>query len=133
MKQILLTFLLSTSISALADDPKNDWHNTTLSDDTIKKIQAVKYQYNKCIANEMSKSNYAKQDIRKATDAIVKQCENLLSDIRNVYLTQKVPDVIIKRHLKQIRIQTTRNVLKQMMFAEAARKAGQPVKGKISK
>ncbi|MGR9114242.1 MAG: hypothetical protein ACU85E_00640 [Gammaproteobacteria bacterium] len=128
MKQILFSVLILASVTAFADDAKNEWHNTTLSDATIKKIQAVKYQYNKCIVDEMKATAHLKRDVREATEAIVKKCENYLNDIRQVYLDAKVPEVIIKRHQKQIRIQTTRNVLKQMMFAEAARKAGQQSK-----
>ena len=128
MKQILFSALLLASVAAFADDAKNEWHNTTLSDATIKKIQAVKYQYNKCIVDEMKATSHLNRDVRQATDAVIKKCENFLGDIRQVYIDAKVPEVIIKRHQKQIRIQTTRNVLKQMMFAEAARKAGQQSK-----
>ncbi|MGZ5052791.1 MAG: hypothetical protein ACXWF8_17425 [Methylobacter sp.] len=125
MKKILfLTILLSTA-AAFADDAKNEWQNTTLSDATIKKIQDAQYQYKKCVAGEMQKSSYQDQESRRATEEIIKQCESVLSQIRDVYLAEKVPDVIADRHLKQLRIQTTRNVLQGMMFNEAARKAGQ--------
>ena len=125
MKQILFSVLILASVAAFADDAKNEWHNTTLSDATIKRIQESKYQYNKCIVDEMKATVHLKRDVKSGTEAIVKKCENLLSGIRKVYADEKVPGVIADRHLKQIRIQTTRNVLKQMMFAEAARKAGQ--------
>lgn len=125
MKKILfLTILLSTA-AAFADDAKNEWQNTTLSDTTIKKIQDAQYQYKKCVAGEMQKTSYQDQESRRATEEIIKQCESVLSQIRNVYLAEKVPDVVADRHLKQLRIQTTRNVLQGMMFNEAARKAGQ--------
>jgi hypothetical protein len=55
----------------------------------------------------------------------MKQCESVLSQMREVYLAEKVPDVIADRHLKQMRMQTTRNALQGMMFNEAARKSGQ--------
>ena len=125
MKQLLFSVLILASVTAFADDAKNEWHNTTLSDATIKRIQESKYKYNKCIVEEMKATAHLKRDVRSATEAIVKKCENLLSDMRKVYIDEKVPEIIADRHLKQMRIQTTRNVLKQMMFAEAARKAGQ--------
>ncbi|PKM12179.1 MAG: hypothetical protein CVV13_06315 [Gammaproteobacteria bacterium HGW-Gammaproteobacteria-3] len=125
MKQLLFSTLLLTCAIAFADDAKNEWHNTTLSDATIKKIQASRYQYHKCIAREMQAAAALKQDIRSGTEAIVKKCENELAVIRKVYIEEKVPAVIADRHLKQLRLQSTRNVLKQMMFAEAARKANQ--------
>jgi phage terminase large subunit GpA-like protein len=125
MKKILfLTVLLSAS-AAFAEDGKNDWHDTTLSDATIKKIQAAQYQYKKCVSAEMQKFAQQDMDSRNATDVIMKQCESVLSQMREVYLAEKVPDPVADRHLKQMRIQTTRNVLQGMIFNEAARKSGQ--------
>ncbi|HEY8158278.1 MAG TPA: hypothetical protein VIF10_06195 [Methylobacter sp.] len=125
MKKILFfTILLSTS-AVLADDAKNEWQSTTLSDATIKKIQDAQYQYKKCVAGEMQKPTYQELESRRATDAIMKQCEPVLSQIHEVYLAEKVPTTIADRHLKQIRMQTTRNALQGMIFSEAARKSGQ--------
>lgn len=125
MKKAGFLLLILTSFTVIADDPKNEWHNTTLSDETIKKIQESKYQYNKCVVDEMRSPAYVKQEIRGATAAIIKKCEPTLGVMRQVYIEQKVPEVIADRHLKQMRIETTRNVLKQMMFADAVRKSGQ--------
>ena len=124
MKNSLLLSLLLFSATAFSDDAKNEWHNTTLSDATIEKIQSAKYDYKKCVGNEMQKSAYQQQDTRKATDAIMKQCEPVLAKMRIVYTEAKVPEVIADRHLKQIRLQTTREALQGMMFSEASRKAG---------
>ena len=124
MKNILFLAFLLSSGSAFSDDAKNEWQNTTLSDATIEKIQAAKYEYKKCVGGEMQKSVYQGQDSRKATDAIMKQCETILSKIREVYTEAKVPNVIADRHLKQMRQQTTRDALQGMMFSEASRKAG---------
>jgi hypothetical protein len=124
MKNILFLSLLLSTGSAFSDDAKNEWHNTTLSDATIEKIQAAKYEYKKCIGGEMQKSVYQEQDSRKATDAIMKQCESILSKMREVYTEAEVPGVIADRHLKQMRLQTTREALQGMMFSEASRKAG---------
>jgi len=124
MKKTLFLSLLLFAGIAFADDAKNEWHNTTLSDATIDKIQAAKYEYKKCVGGEMQKSAYQEQDSRKATEAIMKQCESILSGMRVVYTDAKVPEVIADRHLKQIRLQITREALQGMMFSEAARKAG---------
>jgi hypothetical protein len=122
-KIIFLALLLSTGI-AFADDAKNDWHNTTLSDATITKIQEAKYHYKKCVSDEMQKPVYQKLDSRHATDEIIKQCEAVLAKMREVYTTEKVPGVVADRHLKQMRTQITRDVLQTMMFSEAARATG---------
>jgi hypothetical protein len=124
MKNILFLSLLLSTGTAFSDDAKNEWHNTTLSDATIEKIQVAKYEYKKCVGGEMQKSAYQGQDSRQATDAIMKQCEAILANMREVYADAKVPEVIADRHLKQMRIQTTRDALQGMMFSEAARKSG---------
>jgi len=125
MKKILFLTVLLSAATAFADDAKNEWHNTTLSDATIKKIQDAKYQYKKCVSDEMQKAAHQEQESRHATEEIMKQCESVLSQMREVYLAEKVPGIIADRHLKQMRMQTTRNVLQGMMFGEAARKSGQ--------
>jgi len=48
-----------------------------------------------------------------------------LSQMREVYLAEKVPGTIADRHLRQMRMKTTRSVLQEMMFREASRKSGQ--------
>ena len=125
MKQVLFLALLVSSSLVYANDPKNEWHNTSLSEATIKKIQQAQFQYKKCAADEMQKPGYAKIESRSATDAIIKQCENVLSEMRQVYINAEVPGVIADRHLKKMRTDITRRVLKQLMFAEAARQSGQ--------
>ncbi len=129
MKKILFFLTLGLlSVGVLADDAKNDWNNTTLTDTTIAEIQKSKYHYKKCVSDEMQKPAYALMDTRLATDTITKMCEPVLAKMREVYIAQKIPGIVADRHLKQLRIQVTRNVLQNMMFAEAARKSGQPSK-----
>jgi hypothetical protein len=125
MKQILFLAILLSTVTAFANDPKNEWHNTILTDATIKKIQEAKYQYKKCVAEEIQKPVYQEQESRLATEELMKQCEPVLAQIREVYLAEKVPGIIADRHLKQMRVQATRNALQGLMFAEAARKSGQ--------
>lgn len=124
MKKILFLILLLSAGTAFSDDAKNEWHNTTLSDATIEKIQAGKYEYKKCVGGEMQKLANQQQEFRNATDAVMKHCEPLLAKMREIYTDAKVPEVIADRHLKQMRMQTTREALQGMMFSEAARKAG---------
>ena len=123
MKKILFLALLMSAGTAFSDDAKNEWHSTTLSDATIEKIQAAKYEYKKCVGSEMQKPAYQQQDTRNATDTIMKQCESALAKMRKVYTDAEVPGVIADRHLKQMRMQTTREALQGMMFSEAARKS----------
>jgi len=121
-----LLAVMLVSMNGFANDAKNEWHNTELSNTTIANIQKAKLEYKKCVSDEMQKPAYKMMDTRLATDTITKMCEPVLGKMREVYLAQKVPAIIADRHLKQMRIHVTRNVLQNLMFAEAARKSGQP-------
>lgn len=124
MKKILCLAALLLATNSYAEASKNEWQNTTISEDTIAKIQAAKYEYKKCVSDEMQKPAYQSQESRAATEVIIKQCEPVLTKMREVYIEEKVPEVIADRHLKQMRLQTTREALQNMMYGEAAR-AGQ--------
>ncbi len=123
MKRLFILAFVLASSSALANDPKNEWHSTTLKEDTIKKIQTAQFNYKSCIVKEMQKKGYASIESRTATGAIIKRCEPVLAEMRKVYTDAKVPDVIADRHLKKMRIQLTRRLLKQLMYQEAAKAA----------
>ena len=124
MKKILCLAALLLATNSYAEASKNEWQNTTISEETIAKIQAAKYEYKKCVSDEMQKPAYQSQESRAATEIIIKQCEPVLTKMRAVYLEEKVPEVIADRHLKQMRLQTTRDALQNMMYGEATR-AGQ--------
>ncbi|MDD1605378.1 MAG: hypothetical protein LUO95_04260 [Methylococcaceae bacterium] len=125
MKKSLCLAALLLATNSYAENTKNEWQNTTISEATIAKIQAAKYEYKKCVSDEMQKPVYSSQESRAATETIIKQCEPVLTKMRDVYLAEKVPEVIADRHLKQMRLQTTRDALQNMMYAEAARASSQ--------
>ena len=119
--QYLSILLLAVALNATANDAKNDWHDTTLSEETIQKIQQAGFDYKKCASDAMQKEVYLTQDSRAATEEVIKSCEPILAKMRQVYVDENVPEVVADRHLKQMRIKTTRNVLQEMMYTEAAR------------
>ncbi|MCK5889215.1 MAG: hypothetical protein KAG19_04670 [Methylococcales bacterium] len=126
MKKFLFLVIFVFSTAVHAKEEANDvWNGTVLSNDLIKTIQKAQYDYKKCVMDEMQKKGYGKMDSRVATGAIIKQCEKVLANMRKSYTDAKVPGIVADRHLKKMRISITRRVLKQLMFAEAARKAGQ--------
>lgn len=127
MKYSLIAMLLLASHLAFADEAaKDEWNETTLKEETIQKIQQAQYTYKKCVVDAMRKPDFAQLESRRATDAIIKQCEPTLAGMRNVYTDAGVPGVVADRHLKKLRIQVTRNLLQELMYVEAAKKAGQP-------
>jgi hypothetical protein len=130
MKPVLFLIFLLASSYVCAEEAtapvKDEWQDTTLSDAVIQKIQKAQYNYKKCVVDAMRKPDVAKLESRHATDAVIRECEPVLSEIRTVYIDAGVPGVLADRHLKKMRIQVTRNVLQELMYAEAAKKAGQP-------
>lgn len=125
MKQLLFATLMLFAISSFAAEEKTEWEGSTLSDALIQKIQQAQYQYRKCVSDEMQKPEYQTLESKDGTGKIIKQCEPNLGKMREAYLAEKVPGEIADRHLKKMRLQTIRNVLQNMMYMEAARKAGQ--------
>lgn len=125
LKTLCLLSIVSFSQELIADE----WENKTISDATIKNIQGAKYAYKQCVADEMQKAIYQQQESRTATEAIVKQCEGVLAQMREIYLIAEIPDSVTDRHISTMRLQTTRLVLQDMMFnEEAARKGIKTVK-----
>ncbi len=125
MKYSLIAVLLLAANLAFAEDSaKDEWNETVLKEETIEKIQKAQFNYKKCVIDEMKKTGHASLESRHATDAIIKQCEPVLAEMRKVYIDADVPGVIADRHLKKLRIQVTRNLLQELMYIEAAKKAG---------
>jgi hypothetical protein len=126
MKAVLFSLFLITASGAFAEEAKDEWQGTSLSDETIHKIQQAQYGYKKCVIDAMRQPEIAKQESRYATDSVMKKCEPVLGDLRKVLLDTGVPPAGADRQLKHTRIQVTRNVLQELMYAEAAKKSGQP-------
>jgi len=126
MKYSLIAVLLFVTNSVFAGEAaKGEWNDTTLNEETIKQIQQGQYNYKKCVVDEMRKPEFSKMESRGATDTIIKQCEPTLAEMRSVYVSAGVPGQVADRHLKSLRIKVTRNLLQELMYAEAAKKAGQ--------
>ena len=127
MKFALIAALLMLSQLAFAEESnKDEWNETTLSEETIQNIQKAQFTYKKCVVDAMKNPDFAKLESRNATDAVIKQCEPTLAEMRKVYTDAEVPGIVADRLLKKMRIQVTRNVLQELMYVEAAKKAGQP-------
>lgn len=123
MKKLGFLILLLLSSATGAAETKEEWQETTLSDQSIKNIQQAKYKYLQCIGGEVQKKDYVQMDTRAATDKVIQQCEKSLASLREVFIAEKVPESIGNRYLKRTRTQTARKVLEQMMYAAAARGA----------
>lgn len=120
MKRLTMLVLLLVTAVAQAEE----WAETTLSEETIQKIQQAQINYKQCAVDAMRKPDYTKLESRQATDAVIRSCESVLADMRKVYTDVEVPGAIADRHLKKMRIDVTRKVLQQLMYVEAAKQAG---------
>jgi len=129
MKNLIFSLIYAlslaiTPVNAASTDKGSTWNGSTLSDDVIKQVQQAKFSYKQCVYTEAQKTGYIKIESRVATDAIMKQCEPSLSKVRAIFIKAGVPAISTDRFLKKTRVDLTRNILKSLMFAEAARKAG---------
>ncbi|NOQ17256.1 MAG: hypothetical protein GQ581_09365 [Methyloprofundus sp.] len=129
MNKIIFSLIYALSLSACAatDSSTNkgeNWNGSAISDEVITQVQQAKSVYKQCVYTEAQKKGYIKIDTRVATDAIMKQCEPSLGKIRTIFIGAGVPAISTDRFLKKTRVDLTRNILKSLMFAEAARKAG---------
>lgn len=130
MKKIVLFTLILASFNLYAAHNKDadKWQDTTLSSTAINNIQQAKYKYKQCIVAKIKKITSAKIDSRKATDIVMQQCEQVLTEVRQIFLGEKVPEKLADRYMKKTRNETARNTLKHLMFVDASKKMGQPVK-----
>ena len=128
MKSIYFLILLLAGSVAIAEEAKKEeeWQATNLTDEVIQKVQKAQFNYKKCVVDAMRKPENAKLESRNATDVVIRACEPVLAELRKVFTDAEVPGVIADRQLKKMRIQVTRNVLQELMYNEAAKKAGQP-------
>ncbi|WP_150049273.1 MULTISPECIES: hypothetical protein [Methylomonas] len=125
MKTICFFLLVSLAqVAAAAEESQQEWNATSLSDAVIEKIQQAQYGYKKCVVEAMRQPQNMGLESRNATDVIIRQCEPTLGEMRKIYTDAEVPPVIADRHLKKLRIEVTRNLLQELMYLEAARKAG---------
>ncbi len=129
MKKIMFFTLIIASCNLYAGHKQgNEWQQTTLSDSAINHIQKAKYKYSQCIRTEIEKIMSANIDSRKATDMVMKQCELVLKDVRQIFIDEKVPEQLADRYMKKTRTETARKTLKHLMFVDASKKMGQPIK-----
>jgi len=132
MKKLIISCIYALSITAspvyatstATTDKAPSWNGSTISDEVIKQVQQAKSIYKQCVYTEAQKKGYITIDSRVATDAIMKRCEPSLGKVRTIFISAGVPAISTDRFLKKTRVDLTRNILKSLMFAEAARKAG---------
>jgi hypothetical protein len=97
------------------------WHPSTLSDQTIATANAAVVEYRKCLAGETKAKARGRGDPRVIANTILKSCENRLSAIKLAFAAENVPDVISERYQRKTRSQGAQSVLRAVMGIHAER------------
>jgi hypothetical protein len=120
---LCLALLLLGCQSAPDKETSGTWTESTLSEQTLKKIQASAFDYQKCLNQQIMAGIPTETDARAVTDMILRRCEDRLIPIKTTFDAEKIPDEISNRYLRQKRTQGARNVLKFVMSVQAAKAA----------
>lgn len=104
-----------------AEPIKQEWEPSTLSDKTLAKVNAGLEDYQKCLNEETQKHVQDKEDSRKLTDLVLRNCEPKMSPIKQAFDAEKVPGALSDRYLRSKRSRAAQQVVKVMMQAQAAR------------
>ena len=100
---------------------KQEWQPTTLSEQTQAKVNAGVEQYQICLNEETKAHVNDKDDSRKVTDLILRNCEKKLVAVKEAFDAEKVPGVISDHYIRGKRSRAAQQVVKVVMGAQAAR------------
>jgi hypothetical protein len=123
-RALIAGILVSALPPALAED---EWRGTTLSDQTLEKVNLALVAYQGCVNTETRAHIGEPVDSRALTDRVLKTCEEKLSKVKAAFDGEKVPGTISERYMRARRTQAARQILRTFMGAQAAQSAtGQP-------
>jgi hypothetical protein len=97
------------------------WHPSTLSDQTIATANAAVLDYRTCLASETKAKARDRGDPRVIANTILKSCEPRLSAIKTAFAAEHVPDSISERYQRKTRSQGAQSVLRAVMGIHAER------------
>lgn len=116
---------LAMAVPALAaEEPaelKQEWQPSTLSDKTLAQINGGLEQYQTCLNDETRAHLNDKEDSRKVTDLILRNCEKKLGPVKEAFDAEKVPGNLSDRYLRSKRSRAAQQVVKVVMGAQASR------------
>ena len=129
MRLLASIFLAAMSLAACQSAVKDaeesqTWQPSTLSEQTLDKVQAALKVYQQCVNNETRSHLNDKEDSRQVTDTILKNCESKLSAVRAPFDAEKVPESISERYLRSKRSLAAQQVLRVVMATQAVRSTG---------
>lgn len=116
---VLLVILMVVAVdNDVAADSK--WESSQLSMETIDTVRSTTQKYHQCVDKELNQITLAGKDSRAVTDFVLKKCDYQLKPIQDAFAQENVSPAITKRYLRRKRTQTTRNVLRLVMFTQSS-------------
>ena len=120
---IILMLVVSLTASAALQAAEEQWVPSTVSEKTWDQVHQAKVSYDGCL-NQQLATNVAKAaDPRALTDAILKACEEHLNPIRTAFQSEKMPDEMVDRYLRQQRSRAAQSLVRELMGAQAVRQS----------
>ncbi len=113
--------LVLFSAPTILADPAETWQATTLSDETLQKVQQTLVSYQQCVNDQTQGHINDKLDSRAITDIVLKQCEPKLGAVKTAFDAEKVPAEVSERYMRSRRTHAARNILKTVMGIQALR------------
>lgn len=126
MRALLCLILAGTGLVACqspankADEP-GAWQASTLSEETLAKVQDGLRVYQRCVNDETRTHLDDRMDSRRITDLILQNCEDKLSAIKAAFDAENVPDSISERYLRSKRSHAAQQILRVVMANQAMR------------
>jgi len=117
----LLLLFSGAALAAATEEIKQEWQPSTLSEKTQAKVNAGVEQYQVCINEETRAHVNDKEDSRKVTDLILRNCEKMLIVIKEAFEAEKVPGTISDHYIRSKRSRAAQQVVRVVMGAQAAR------------
>lgn len=116
-----LALLTVTSSLRAEEEIKQEWQPSTLSDKTLAKVNSGVEAYQKCLNTETVAHVNDKEDSRKVTDLILRNCEPSLTVVKEAFNAEKVPSAISDRYIRSKRSRGAQQVVRVVMGAQAMR------------
>lgn len=104
-------------------DSSQTWQPSTLKEETMNQVHAGLRVYELCVNDETKKHINDKEDSRRITDLILKNCEDKLQAVKAPLDAEQVPDAASERFLRRQRSQVAQQVLRVVMATQAVRSA----------
>ncbi|MDD5033299.1 MAG: hypothetical protein PHE55_00960 [Methylococcaceae bacterium] len=100
-----------------------EWHRSTLSEQTIAKVNAGVADYRQCLTDAIVAQAKDRRDPRDIANTILKTCEPQLPAIKTAFDAENVPANLSERYLRKTRSQGAQSVLRSVQAVHALRAA----------